>query len=93
MIEVKNLKKTYVIGTSVVKAIDGVNVRFPQKGLVFILGKSGSGKSTLLNLLAGLDEADTGSILLDELGEEEVTTRDVLKFQKKELDWYHNVYI
>lgn len=40
-----------------VKALDDVSVSFPDRGMVFILGKSGSGKSTLLNVLGGLYRA------------------------------------
>ena len=41
-----------------VKALDDVSLKFPEKGLVFILGKSGSGKSTLLNVMGGLDNLE-----------------------------------
>ena len=52
MLEIKNLVKKYVSkkGT-VVKALDDVSIRFPSKGMVFILGKSGSGKSTAAKLM------------------------------------------
>ena len=40
-----------------VKALDDVSVSFPDRGMVFILGKSGSSKSTLLNVLGGLYRA------------------------------------
>lgn len=41
-----------------VTAINDVSLKFPDRGMVFLLGKSGSGKSTLLNLLGGLDRYD-----------------------------------
>lgn len=47
-----------------VTALNGVSVKFPQKGLVFLLGKSGSGKSMLLNLLGGLDKYYEGEIII-----------------------------
>ena len=50
MLEIRNLYKTYKTkGGVITKALDGLNVDFPEKGLVFLLGKSGSGKSTLIN--------------------------------------------
>ncbi|MCL2821594.1 MAG: ATP-binding cassette domain-containing protein, partial [Firmicutes bacterium] len=66
MIELIDIKKTYIgkKGQSV-KALDGVSFKFPDKGLVFIVGKSGSGKSTLLNLLGLLDTSDHGQLLID----------------------------
>ena len=63
MIELVNLSKTYKIKKEECKALKGLNLKFPNKGLVFIVGKSGSGKSTLLNLLGGIDYPTDGDIL------------------------------
>lgn len=63
MIELIHVSKTYCPKKGVpVNALKDVSVRFPEKGLVFLLGKSGSGKSTLLNLCGGLDVADEGEV-------------------------------
>lgn len=65
MLETRNLFKVYKPKKGVpVKAIDGISLKFPEKGMVFLLGKSGSGKSTLLNLLGGLDKYDSGEIII-----------------------------
>ena len=57
MLETRNLKKVYKTKKGVsVTALNDVSIKFPEKGLVFLLGKSGSGKSTLLNLLGGLEK-------------------------------------
>lgn len=51
MLEVVHLTKIYKAKGGVeTKALNDVSVRFPEKGMVFLLGKSGSGKSTLLNV-------------------------------------------
>ncbi|MBR6837096.1 MAG: ATP-binding cassette domain-containing protein, partial [Oscillospiraceae bacterium] len=65
MLETKDLYKKYKPkkGQEVV-AVDHVSLRFPEKGMVFLLGKSGSGKSTMLNLLGGLDSYDGGEIII-----------------------------
>lgn len=63
MLEVVDLKKVYKSKGGVeVKALDGVSLRFPEKGMVFLLGKSGSGKSTLLNVCGGLIRLRTGKL-------------------------------
>ena len=65
MLETRELCKTYKPKKGVpVMAIDHVSLRFPEKGMVFLLGKSGSGKSTMLNLLGGLDQYDGGEIII-----------------------------
>ena len=65
MLEVKHLVKTYSPkGGVTVRALDDVSIVFPEKGMVFLLGKSGSGKSTLLNVAGGLDKADSGEIIV-----------------------------
>jgi ABC-type lipoprotein export system ATPase subunit len=85
MIEVKNLKKTYNVKGIITKALDDVSIKFPQTGMVFLLGKSGSGKSTLLNICGGLDEADSGEVII--MGKSSST------FSKDDFDSYRNTYV
>lgn len=65
MIEVKNVCKFYETKNGEVKALDNVNLSFPNSGLFFVLGKSGCGKTTLLNIIGGLDNTTAGEILVD----------------------------
>jgi putative ABC transport system ATP-binding protein len=65
IISVKNLTRTIVNGTHRVEILKGINFGIPAGQFVAIMGASGSGKSTLLGLLAGLDNATTGTIVLD----------------------------
>ncbi len=86
MLEVLNLKKVYKSKTgSDVAALDGVTLRFPEKGMVFLLGKSGSGKSTLLNVCGGLDSPTSGEIV--------VKGRSSKNFSQSDFDSYRNTYI
>ena len=86
MIEIKNIVKTYhpKKGDKVV-ALSDVSVKFPETGLVFILGKSGSGKSTLLNVLGGLDTADSGEII--------IKGKSSKDFSQGDFDSYRNTYL
>lgn len=86
MLEVVNLTKIYKskVGANV-KALDGVSVRFPEKGMVFLLGKSGSGKSTLLNVCGGLDSPTSGEII--------VKGRSSKHFSQSDFDSYRNTFI
>ena len=86
MLEVKNLTKVYKTkGGADTHALDGVSVQFPEKGMVFLLGKSGSGKSTLLNVCGGLDAPTSGEII--------VKGRSSKDFTQSDFDSYRNTFI
>ena len=86
MLEVRNLTKVYSgKGGVTVKALDDVSVVFPEKGMVFLLGKSGSGKSTLLNVTGGLDKPDGGEII--------VKGKSSKEFSGSDFDSYRNTFI
>lgn len=86
MIEVKDLKKVYKPKRgAVVRALDGVSLLFPERGMVFILGKSGSGKSTLLNVIGGLDSVDEGEII--------IKGKSAKNFGQSDYDSYRNTYV
>ena len=60
----RGLTKVYGSGPSEVRALDGVDIDFAAGAFTAIMGPSGSGKSTLMHLLAGLDEATSGTVHL-----------------------------
>lgn len=79
-IELKNVKKTYVVGQQEFKALDGIDLSINSGEFVVVLGPSGAGKSTLLNLLGGMDKATSGNIFIGE--------NDISKYNDKELTRY-----
>lgn len=86
MIETINLSKKYKPKRGVpVTAINDVSLKFPDRGMVFLLGKSGSGKSTLLNLLGGLDRYDGGEIIIKGVSSK--------NFSQQYFDSYRNTYV
>ena len=85
MLQVRNLVKRYVAKGETVTALNGVSVDFPERGMVFLLGKSGSGKSTLLNISGGLDEPDEGEVI--------VNGKSSKDFSKSDFDSYRNTYL
>ena len=86
MLEVVHLTKIYKAKGGVeTKALNDVSVRFPEKGMVFLLGKSGSGKSTLLNVCGGLDSPTSGEII--------VKGRSSKNFSQSDFDSYRNTFI
>ena len=85
MIELKNLSKIYKLRSGEVRALDDVNLKLPEKGMVFILGKSGSGKTTLLNVAGGLDNYSSGDIVVDGVS--------LANYSQRDYDEYRNRYI
>ncbi len=65
MIKITDLHKSYQMGSNSLHVLKGINFEVKEGELVSIMGSSGSGKSTLLNILGMLDEADSGSYVLD----------------------------
>lgn len=63
IIECKNLKKEYISGENVVKAVDDITVSFEQGEFCAITGPSGSGKSTFLHVLSSLENATDGEVI------------------------------
>ncbi len=65
IIEIKDLKRNFVVGDETVHALRGISFTIKEGEFVTIMGASGSGKSTLLNQLGCLDTASEGEYLLD----------------------------
>ena len=60
------IHKTYDTGTVMVHALRGVELNVTRGEMVAIMGPSGCGKTTLLNCLSGLDDLDSGEVLIDQ---------------------------
>lgn len=66
MVRLEEVYKTYRQGSQPVPALRGVDLHIEDPGFYAVMGPSGSGKSTLLYLLAGLDRADTGRVMVNQ---------------------------
>ncbi|MBE6154387.1 MAG: ATP-binding cassette domain-containing protein [Firmicutes bacterium] len=86
MLEIKNLTKIYKSKGGVqVKALNDISVKFPETGMVFLLGKSGSGKSTLLNVCGGLDNPTSGEVI--------IKGKSSKNFTQSDFDSYRNTFV
>ena len=65
VIQLKDIMKTYIMGDSIVHALDHVNVSINFGEFTAIMGPSGSGKSTMMNILGCLDRPTSGEYYLD----------------------------
>ena len=82
MLELKNIKKDYVMASETVHALKGINLTFRDKEFVSILGPSGCGKTTLLNLIGGLDHYTSGDLI--------ISGRSTKDYKDRDWDVYRN---
>ena len=83
MIEIKDLHKSYKMGSNSLHVLKGINFSCESGELVAIMGSSGSGKSTLLNILGMLDEADEGEYTLDNVPIKNLTETKAAQYRNK----------
>jgi putative ABC transport system ATP-binding protein len=65
LIRLEDVKRTYLLGQTLVPAVRGVSLELHAGELTALVGPSGSGKSTLLNLAGCIDEPDSGRVLVE----------------------------
>ncbi len=83
MISIKNLHKSYQMGSNSLHVLKGINFEVGEGELVAIMGSSGSGKSTLLNILGMLDNADEGEYILDQVPIENLDETKAANYRNK----------
>ena len=83
MIKIKELHKSYKMGSNSLHVLKGINFSVKKGELVAIMGSSGSGKSTLLNILGMLDEADEGTYTLDGVPIEDLNETKAAEYRNK----------
>lgn len=92
IISVKDLKKTYVMGSEKVHALRGVNVNINKNEYVALMGPSGSGKSTLMNLLGCLDTATSGTYILNGIDVSSMSDSDLAAVRNKEIGFVFQTF-
>ena len=65
LIQIRNLTKSFTKGQSVITPLDSLSLEVSRGEFLALMGPSGSGKTTLLNLIAGIDTASSGELLVD----------------------------
>lgn len=65
VISIMDLRKFYLVGDFVVRALDGINLTIKRGAFTAIMGPSGSGKSTLMNMIGCLDSPTSGLVSID----------------------------
>ncbi len=92
IIELKNVKKIYHMGNEKIKAVNGVSFEINKGEFCCLLGTSGSGKSTLLNLMAGIEKASAGEILLKGYDIRHMSEKNLADFRQHYLGFVFQAY-
>lgn len=92
LIEVKNLTKTYLVGTVEVHALRGVDLTIQKNEYVAIMGPSGSGKSTLMNIIGCLDSPTSGTYRLHGVNVEDMNDNDLAVTRNREIGFVFQTF-
>ena len=92
IIELEKVKKHYYMGTSIVKALDGVDVKINQGDFVVIIGPSGSGKSTMMNMVGALDIPTEGEIYLEDEDIASLRESDLAQIRGKKIGFVFQTF-
>lgn len=92
ILSVKELKKTYVMGTQLVHALQSVTLDIYPNDYVALMGPSGSGKSTLMNLVGCLDTPTSGEYLLNGQKVSEMSDGELAEIRNKEIGFVFQTF-
>ena len=92
IIEATDIQKTYDTGRVKVNALRGVDLKVRRGEMVAIMGPSGCGKTTLLNCLSGLDEIDSGQVIIDGLALHQLPDDERSDYRARKMGFVFQLY-
>ena len=92
VLETKGLIKKYKVGSEIITALAGVDIKIYKGEFVAVLGTSGSGKSTLLNMISGLERPTKGDIIIGGTRLNKVSERNMARFRSREMGFIFQAY-
>lgn len=91
-LEINHIKKNYGEGESRVEVLKGIDMEIKKGEFCVLLGPSGSGKSTLLNIIGGIEQADSGSIVIDGQRIEDMNEKTLTLYRRNHLGYIFQMY-
>lgn len=91
-INIKDARKHYGEGETLVNALDGVSLSLNEGRIYVILGPSGSGKSTLLNMIGGLDSLDSGEITIADRNISGSDKKKLIDYRREDVGFVFQCY-
>ena len=92
IIKIENLRREFIVGNEVVKALRGVSFKIREGEFVSIMGASGSGKSSLLNILGCLDKPTSGKYYLDNVDIKTMSNDELAMYRNKKIGFVFQAY-
>ena len=92
LISLKNVTKTFGSGETQVQVLRGVNLDIREGEFLVILGESGCGKSTMLNIIGGMDQPTSGSVIFDGKDYATATESELTAFRRSAVGFIFQAY-
>ncbi|MCB0703709.1 MAG: ABC transporter ATP-binding protein [Saprospiraceae bacterium] len=92
MISVNDLRKTYVMGTTLVHALQSITLDIHKNEYVALMGSSGSGKSTFMNLIGCLDTPTSGQYILNGINVSTMHDEELAEVRNKEIGFIFQTF-
>ncbi|MBR5663045.1 MAG: ATP-binding cassette domain-containing protein [Bacilli bacterium] len=92
MLELKNIYKSYQLSDNRQEVLKDINISFRKNEFVSILGPSGSGKTTLLNIIGGIDNYDSGDLIIDNISTTKYTNSNWDNYRNKKIGFVFQNY-
>src|SRR5262245_9041316 len=92
LVEIRGVTKAYHRGGETIEVLHGVDIDIPVGDFVALMGPSGSGKTTLLNLIGGLDRPTGGSIVVDGLRIDQLSSGELSRWRAANVGFVFQSY-
>ena len=92
LISLRNITKTFGSGENQVQVLKGVNLDIREGEFLVILGESGCGKSTMLNIIGGMDQPTSGSMIFDGKDYAVATEEELTVFRRDSVGFIFQAY-
>lgn len=91
-VDVRQVRKVYRRDAQEIVVLDGIDLQVPDGEFVALMGPSGSGKTTLLNLIAGIDRATSGTIMVGPTAVTSLSEGDLARWRSRHVGFIFQFY-
>lgn len=92
LVELTNVSKKYIMGEVEILAVDNISFNIEEGEFAVVVGSSGAGKTTVLNILGGMDNATSGSIVVNGKDITKASDRELIEYRRHEIGFVFQFY-